>query len=353
MTELVSTRRAQRKVAILGEPVVDPAAWTGADLASDQSWRYDLAPRDIDSLMVMARAVRARIGTDADRLMQLPKDAFALGAFAQTLEHVREQLRDGLGVALLRGLPIDDMDRIDAAAIYWAIGRHLGQPRSNNPEGDMIGHVTDLGKTQADPRSRGYQTRETMDYHCDMSSVVGLLCVRPARSGGLSKIASSVSVYNELLKRSPEAIEVLSAPLCWTKHGEVDPGEPGFYRSPVFAVLDGKLCTAFGPKHIVKGHSVEGAPPLTEPQRRAVELAESLAEELHYAMELECGDIQLLNNFVTLHTRTAYVDWPVPEKKRLLWRLWLDTPDMRPPTDYVKQWASGVQLRSTRPRIVL
>ena len=88
-------------------------------------------------------------------------------------------------------------------------------------------------------------------------------------------------------------------------------------------------------------------------QRQAIELAESIAERQHFEMTFRRGDIQLLNNYVCLHTRNAYVDWPDPERKRRLWRLWLSDPELRPATAYVRQWDAGVVLRATEDRIVL
>jgi len=342
-----------RSPAALGTPVVDPAAWKGKDLQDDSSWLYQLSSKDIAALIDMAKQVRPLIGDDPSRLLALDRTHFNLGAFEETLARIWLQLKDGLGVALIRGLPLKDMEPIDAASVYWGLGRHLGEARSNNPQGDMLGHVTDLGKSQDDPNSRGYQTSEAMDYHCDQSSIVGLLCVREPQHGGKSKIASSVSVYNELLQRNPQAMEILSKPLCWTKHGETDPGQANFYHSAVFNVLDNMLCTSFGPKHIEKGHRLPGAPDLTPAQREAIALAEAIAEELHFGMQLQQGDIQLLNNYVTLHTRSAYQDWPQAERKRLLYRLWLSAPDLRPATDYVKEWDAGVMLNQTNARIVL
>ena len=112
----------------------------------------------------------------------------------------------------------------------------LGQRRLH--EGDLFGHITDLGKTQNDPNSRGYQTREAMDYHCDQSDIVGLLCIRSAKSGGVSRIASSVSMYNTLLGDNPELAEALAQPLYWTKHGEHAADEAPYYPSPVFNFFD-------------------------------------------------------------------------------------------------------------------
>ena len=342
-----------RKPAVPGRPVVDPADWKAADLAADKRWIYLLDDKDLGELRAMALAVRRVIGNDPNGLLSLPASAFDLGAFAARVKAIRYELKDGFGAALIRRLPLEAMDPLDAATIYWGIGRHLGVASSNNPEGEMLGHVTDLGKTQKDANSRGYQTREEMAYHCDQSTLVGLLCVRTPKSGGLSKIASSVALYNEMLKRSPESVAVLSRPFCWTKHGEMNPGEPGYYESPVFNFLDDKLCVSLGPTHMVKGHQVPGAPAMSEAQREAIALAKAIAGEQHYSMELQGGDMQFLNNSVVVHTRNAYQDWPEPARKRLLWRLWLVAPDMRPSTPYINQWAAGIKVKSTVEKIVL
>lgn len=348
-----SVHGVPREPAVRGRPVVDPAIWRGDDLDKTRRWIFELDDRDLGSLMAVARSVRKIIGDDPNGLLALPATAFDFGPFTQTISSIRQELKDGLGAALIRRLPMDEMDPLDAATIYWGLGRQLGIACSNNPEGDMLGHVTDLGKTQKDPRSRGYQTREALSFHCDQSTLVGLLCVRTPKSGGLSKISSSVAMYNEMLRRDPASVDVLSQPFCWSKHGEMNPGECPYYESPVFNFLDGKLCVSFGPTHIQKGHELPEAPDLSEPQRTALALAKTIAEELHFPMTLERGDMQFLNNSVAMHTRTAYEDWPQADKKRLLWRLWLISPDIRPSTPYITQWGIGVKVNSTKERIVL
>lgn len=192
-----------------------------------------------------------------------------------------------------------------------------------------------------------------MDYHCDQCDIVGLLCIRSAKEGGVSKLTSSVAMYNTLLKENPRFVEVLSEPLCWTKHGEHAPDEAPFYQSPVFNFLGGKLCTSFGPKHIYKGHQLEDTPALTSEQQQALARAEAIADELHIEMALQPGDMQFVNNYVSLHTRSAYVDFDEPTHKRLLWRLWLMNDGLRSRTDYAKQWAKGVSLGSANAHIRL
>ncbi len=342
-----------RTPAVPGRPVVDPADWKADDLKANRRWIFRFDKEDLEQSLAMVKSIRKTIGTDPNGLLSLPASAFAFGTFARKIEAIRHELKDGLGAVLLRGLPIGEMDLLDAATIYWGIGRHLGVACSNNPQGEMLGHVTDLGKSYSTPNTRGYQTREEIPFHCDTSSIVGLLCVRTAKSGGLSKISSSVALYNEMLKRSPESVDELSRTFCWTKYGEVDPGEKRYYEAPVFNFIDGLLCTSFGPTHIAKGHQLPETPDLTEAQRRALQLAKDIAAEQHYAMELEPGDIQLLNNSAVIHSRTEYEDWPSPEKRRLLLRLWLVAPDIRPLTPYIQQWRSGVKLDTTKEQIIL
>lgn len=335
------------------KPVSDKAGWTGSELAEAKSWLNVLTSDEISALTEMVRSIRPKLNNDPNALLALSRQEFDLGAFEPKLQAIYAELKDGKGLSLIRGLPIDDMPSLDVAIIYWGIGLHLGDATPNNPDGDMLGHITDLGKTQSDPNSRGYQTREAMDYHCDQCDIVGLICLRTAKSGGESKVASSITMYNQLLRHHPDYAQVLTSPMYWTKHGEHAHGEQPFYTSPVFNFLEGKLCTSFGPKHILKGHDLPGAPDLTQIQRDAIRVAEEIADEHRFDMVLEPGDMQFLNNYVALHTRSAYVDHSDPSRKRLLWRLWLMNPNLRPRTGYTQHWLNGVGLGSHHHQIRL
>ena len=349
----VALRAEDRPAAEIGRPVVDPADWTGAQLNARTDWRFEATPAETAHLIDMARAAAARLDGDPNRLLGTSRSDFDLGPFAARLGAMLECLRDGPGIALYRGLPMDDLSLLEAAAAYWAIGLHMGAIRSNNPEGDMIGHVLDAGREYGHPRHRGYQTAATMDYHCDQTDAVALLCIHTAKSGGLSKITSSVRLYNEVLRRRPDLLDALTRPFCWTKHGEMNPGEVPYFESPVFNFHDGRLSTAFGPQHIQKGHALAEAPDMTAQQREAIDFVQALAEQHHAAMDFRRGDIQILNNYTAIHTRTEFEDWPEPERKRVLWRLWLSIPDFRPPTPYSVQWSRGVSPDGTRQQIRL
>ena len=342
-----------RCVAVRGEPVVDPAVWSAGDLAGNDDWIVRIDDGDFADLRDMAANFRRRVGDDANRLLGSDRSDFDLGRFSRKLETIAHDLKDGKGLVLVRGLPVEQLEPVDTAIIYWAVGLHLGNPASNNPDGDMIGHVTDLGGDMRHPKQRGYQTRVTMDYHNDQANVVGLLCIHTAKRGGESKVVSSVSVYNELIRRRPDLLEVLCGDYCWSMMGEVDDDESPYYTSPIFNFIDGYLCTSFGPDHMRKGHALPEAPDMTPGQSESIRVVEDICEDLHYAMELQTGDMQFLNNMVALHTRNGFEDWSEPERKRLLWRLWLNVPGIRPLTPFMEHWRTGLLLTNTRPRINL
>jgi len=342
-----------RSTAQKGQPVSDAAGWMARDLAENDDWIIKPSSSDIAALKAMAKTYRSKFGDEPGSLLHREKEDFDPGGFIKSLNTISHTLKDGKGLVLIRGLPMDELELIDAAIIYWAIGLYIGTPASNNPDGDMIGHVTNLGKDMDNPKHRGYQTKATLDYHNDQANIVGLLCIQTAQSGGQSKVVSSISIYNELLKRRPDLLEPLTENYCWSMMGEVDENDSPYYTSPVFNFIDGYLCTSFGPAHIIKGHLLPEAPDMTDAQAEAIKVLEEICEDLHYAMDLQRGDIQLLNNMVALHTRSSYEDWQEPERKRRLWRLWLTMPGIRPLTPFMEHWRTGLLLKDTQPRINL
>ncbi len=340
-----------RSYATAGKPVVDPADWTGKALEEDTSWIIELGVGALDDLKHLADHLRPKIAGNPNALLDFTKDDMPIGRFSRILDRVRHILVNGVGVSVIRGLPVGEWDRLDLMIAYWAMGRHLGRALSNNSEGDMIGHVLDAGKEWDKPNHRGYQTNVTMDYHIDQCDVVCLLCLQNARSGGKSKLASSIAVYNEILAQRPDLVTVLSQPFYWTRHGEIGHGQKPWYTSPVLNFVEGYLCTSCGPKHIEKGHLLPDTPDMTLEQVEAIEVWETICEDLHAEIDFEEGDIQFLNSAVTMHTRTAYEDWPEIKRRRHLWRLWLSLPDCRPRAPYFENWKEGVRVEGMTERL--
>ena len=234
----------------------------------------------------------------------------------------------GGGSSLLRGLPVDG----DAELAFAGLGAHLGSARSQNRHGHLVGHVRDLGLSSADPTVRVYQTNERQTFHTDSCDVVGLLCLQTARVGGESLLVSSTTIFNEMRRRRPDLLALLLAPIATDRRGEVPPGRQPFYAIPVFHWYEGHLSALYQRQYIDSAQRFADAPRLTSAHVEALDLFDALANDpaLHLSMTLAPGDVQLVHNHTLLHDRTAFVDWPEPERRRHLLRLWLACPGARP-----------------------
>ena len=134
-------------------------------------------------------------------IASITRDDFPLPTFGPVLERMRDELLNGRGFVLMRGLPVEGRPIAESATAYWGIGTYIGSARSQNAKGHVLGHVRDLGLATDDPNVRTYQTTERQHFHTDSCDVVGLLCLKTAKSGGLSSLVSSNTIYNVMAER--------------------------------------------------------------------------------------------------------------------------------------------------------
>jgi hypothetical protein len=338
-------RKTLRKPAQAGAPIIDPAGWEPEDLLNSDDWVYRFTRSDLAEL---ANAIDQIENRDID-IVNLTSEDFPLPHFSDFLSDVRQELLDGRGLAVLRGLPVQDWGLRRVAVAYFGMGHHLGLPISQNAHGHILCHVKDYGQDYHDPLSRGYQSSAEMGFHADHADYVGLLCLQTARSGGTSKLASSITLYNRMLAERPDLAEILTEDFYWTRHGEVPPGAEPWYRQPVFAFEQGYFSARGASSYIRKAQGLPGVPPFTEAQIEAMALFQSMAPGCAATIEFEPGDIQFLHNHVILHTRTAYEDWPELERKRHLLRLWLKDDDGRPVVPLVRASFQGIHVAGFKP----
>jgi hypothetical protein len=337
MTDFRSYRTARRVPAKAMEPVVDPAAWTPDMLRDVETFTCRLTGRDAGELVAGTAAFR-RHGLPIEEVC---RDNFPLDGFAAVLADVRRELIEGRGIVMLRGFPLERLDREGQAIAYLGLGAYLGTPMSQNKQGHILGHVKDLGGDYEDPLTRGYMTRAEMRFHSDACDYVGLLCVMPAKSGGASRVASSVTVYNRILEQRPDLARALCADWYRSRSGEMNPGDEPWIKSPIFCFHQGYFSALGLGAAVDKAYKLPGVPPMTSVQKEAIELYRATVEECAADMDFQPGDIQFLNNFVTLHTRRGYEDWPEPQRKRHLLRLWLRDPLSRPLPRDIREGRTG------------
>ncbi|MGE0221815.1 MAG: TauD/TfdA family dioxygenase [Acetobacteraceae bacterium] len=320
--------------------VTGPAAWIGADLAKRPGeWIYTLTAADIAEIEAAIAAVRAR-GID---IADIRRSDFPLPRFGATLDRFREEVLNGRGFVLLRGLPVEGRPIAESATAYFGIGSYFGSARSQNAKGHVLGHVRDMGLSSQDPNVRIYQTTERQNFHTDSCDIVSLLCLKAARSGGLSSLTSSMSVYNAMATRHPDLVWRLFQPMPTDRRGEVPEGKLPWFYTPVYNDYEGYLSAIYAPHYVRSSQRFPEAPRLTEQDHAALDCFDRLAEDqaLRLDMELRPGDIQFVHNHTILHDRTAFEDWPEPERKRHLLRLWLAAPGARPlPPAYAERYGS-------------
>jgi hypothetical protein len=305
----------------------------------------------------------ARVRARALTLPHIGRDDFPLPTLGPRLDGLRHELLHGRGFVLLRGLPMERYALDDAAAIYWGIGAWFGRPRSQNARGHLLGHVRDVGADLGDPNVRTYQTTKRQYYHTDSVDLVALLCVRKAKSGGLSSLVSSVTAHNEMIARQPDLLPTLFEPFYVDRRGEVPPGMEPWFALPIFNWHAGMLTTIYVRRYIESAQRFPEVPRLTARQIEALDALDAVLEDpdVHLQMAFEPGDIQLVHNHQILHDRTEFADWPDPSRKRHLLRLWLCPPDGRPlPPAFATRYGSvtigdrgGIVVEGATPHVSL
>ncbi len=314
------------------EIITGPMAWRGPELMRDQSWIYHLTSSEIAELDAALRKVQARNVP----LLELRGADFDLPAFGPKLRELLEDIRIGRGFTVIRGLPVERYSDEEVGLIYWGIGALLGIPVSQNRKGDFLGHVYSrderaYGKIDV----RGYESNAHLPFHNDSSDVVGLLCLRKAKAGGLSSIVGAAAMHNEILTKHPEYLEPLYRGYYYIQREDVLQGKPLTERPvPVFGYKDGYLSARLVRNQINSAAAFTGKP-LEPLELAALDFMAELyySPDFHLAMDLLPGDIQLLNNYTTMHSRTQFEDFPEPERKRHMLRLWLNIPWRRPVPD--------------------
>ena len=285
--------------------------WRGDELR-EEDWTWHLNDADVTEL-----AAAARTGSSA-----LPRLRPKLDALAS-------QLIGGRGFELIRGLPVAELGADQAAVAFLTLGRHLGSLRSQNADGDLLGHVRNVGLDAADPDVRIYQTNQRQTFHTDSSDVVGLLCLSEAAEGGISMLVSAASIYNEMLDRDEQLAHTLFEPVATDRRGEVPPGEDPFFVIPVLSWFDDALTVIYQRQYIDSAARFHDAPRLSARHRAALDLFDEIANDpaMHLSMRLRPGDMQFVHNHSLLHDRTAFVD--DPHAPRHLLRLWISMPGDR------------------------
>ena len=308
-----------------------PRAWLARDQRELSDWEYRLSETEVAELVDTARRLD-RSATHPIGFADLTVEDFPLRALGATLRSVLRELFDGRGFALIRGVPVDELSGREAELLLWGIGLNMGIPIPQNAAGDLVVHVRDQGRRFSDPAVRAYETSEALEYHTDSGDIAGLLCLKPAKRGGVSTIASATAIHDEMVRRRPDLAQLLHEP--WSRVTLL--GREVRHR-PICERLDDRVYFGYGRMYLERASKESSEiPPLTRDQVAALDMFDELANHPDFRLDMHFspGDVQFLNNYAILHARTEYEDWPEPERMRDLCRLWIVREDLRLPPSF-------------------
>ena len=310
----------------LRKPLDHPSVWRREDMEGRDDWIRTFSDAELEEIRA---ALPRRFGAPG-----FGRADFPLPVLGPRLADMVDELENGRGFAMMRGLDRLGLDPAGLRDVYWGLAQHMGRTISQNSTGALIGEVFDRGLDYADNNVRGHTTNAEIGPHCDTADIVGLLCVHPAEEGGESLVASSGAIYNEILATRPHLVDALAAGFRIDLAGKGPTGaadEVTRARIPIFSWYEGRLSCRFNRKQIEDGQRKLGRS-LTDEEQEAVETVERLALDPRFRLDMDFrpGDIQWLNNHAILHGRAGYRDSSDPERRRLLLRLWMNIPDGRP-----------------------
>ena len=307
-----------------GQPITDATVWTAADYPDDRSWVHPISESLLDDIDAGVRAVKAQ-GIEPKAIR---RHHFPLPRAEDFLESVERDMEAGPGFALLSGFPVTRYGYDDLVLAYCGLMSHFGDIAIQSRAGEYVVDVSNKGRGYS-KQARGHYSNAYLQFHNDGTHTVTLLCVETAPVGGRSLLISAPAVYNAILAERPDLLTPLLRGFHHHRREERGPEDPVYtpWRTPVFGFYGGQFHVAYT-RNSVNFCESEGVE-ITPHEVEALDFLDSVIKrpELQVSMALEKGDLQLVNNNVALHSRTAFEDGP--DQKRHLIRLWLDKPGSR------------------------
>ncbi len=301
-----------------------PSAWIGDELTERSDWQFEFSDRhraELEAALVASRGRAFDSISAAD---------FPLPTLASSLATIRETLESGSGAVRLRGIDVSRYTEDEARRLFFGLSQHVGTAVSQSAAGERLFHVRNEGFADNDPRARGPNTAKKLSFHTDRCDVIGFFCWRQAISGGDNELVSSMAIFNRIREQRPDLLDVLMQPFPYKRHNVDTGNQLPYVMQPVFSFRDGHFACAFLRVLIDRADQDPDCPTLTVPQREALDLVGQCATELSVEIRQQPGDILFLNNWVTLHRRTAFEDHSDIAERRCLFRIWLSPPNNRP-----------------------
>ncbi|OQD63625.1 hypothetical protein PENPOL_c009G02943 [Penicillium polonicum] len=309
--------------------------WEGKSLAATYNWNYYLTAEDLDEINHALRHFKSL----NKPMGELTPETFPLPKLHAVLREISNEVHNGHGFKVVRGLHVDSYTREESVIIYAGLSSHVAPIRGRqdnkwqgNPADVLVAHVKDLSQSCSSKDIPGpVVTAEKQVFHTDSGDVIALFCLSEGESGGESYIASTCHVYNILAATRPDLIKTLSEP--WPFDDFAPAGDeyklrPLLYYQPATGCDPERLIIQYSRRNLTGYWDCKRSaniPPLSEAQAEALDAVHFTAEKHAISLDFHKGDIQFANNLSILHARGAFTD--SDKKQRHLLRLWLRDPE--------------------------
>jgi alpha-ketoglutarate-dependent taurine dioxygenase len=308
---------------MLAEDGRDGRAWRGETL-SPGDWLVPVPRGCLDELDAVVRQVRR----NPLPTLLLNPEQFDLPASAELMSVVRTRLRQGIGLAVVDRLPVEDYEPEENRWLFWLLTQLLERPVAQAWNGAMLYDVRDTGRTLEYGVRRSI-TNLDLTFHTDgpwldlPPHLVGLYCINPALEGGLSRFVSLRTVHQELRRRHPDLLPRLYRPFPWDRQAEHAPADAKVGAQPVFQYDGRSFVGRFNERLIEAGADLAGEPLDAEARDALLAMCRVVdSPELRVEFAIERGQIQYLDNREFAHSRTDFRDAPEPHRRRHLLRVW-------------------------------
>jgi hypothetical protein len=315
--------------AVYRQIINHPSAWTTKSVGDKEGLVFDLTNtqiNEIDKLLARTRHLRPQQATRED---------FSSPMVNELLAELRDEVMDGRGLVVVRGLTRERYDEEDFERIYWGFGTHWGNAAVQSMDGSRLRHVRFEANN---PHQRGHLTTNELQPHTDAYEIVGLMCVQRAESGGHSRMVSTLAVHNEIMRTRPELLDVLyrGFPTAVVEAKQsANPVTP--YNVPIFSCVDGKVSCVYS-RQFMRAAEERLGRSIPDDLAKALAVFDTLLSDDRFRLHfmLEPGEMMIWNNFTIMHSRTSFEDSAT--RKRDLLRLWLNVPNGRPAVPEIFTW---------------
>jgi len=308
---------------MLDQRVEDVRLWTRNTIRRSD-WTIELNDAAINEVITMVERMREA----PLPLLLLHPDQFDLRACRDVMRRVKQSLSEGAGLVLIDRLPMDRISAAEATAVFWTLGYFLSTPVATKWDGTMLYDVTDTGR-RFGYGVRGSATNVELSFHTDnafgvaIPDYVGLLCIRPALVGGISRFCNLYAVHNAMLRHDAALLRRLYQPAFYDRQAEHASEAPQVMLAPLFQYDGKRLSARLTPNLIRRGYDIAGEK-MDDLLIEALDRLENITRDEEYWIEfrLEGGQMQYVQNHWCAHFRSAFSDGDDPANKRHLIRVW-------------------------------